>query len=299
MSNVRLLISRYLDGELAEDEVARLTAMLETDAAAVDALVFSSFIHAQLLHWMDQESDQTYVADTLKSGHESSFETSRWPAKSSFGHADTVALNRPDQSFITRARRRLFSFSFIATTLFIAGSISAVAYVIASRPVIVGQLTDAINCRWDTAPAGIQTGTLLKNDQDLVLLQGSAVITFASGTKLYLEGPTSLQIHSPMKVRLNSGRIAAKVPRQAIGFTVDNSLARIVDLGTAFTLSLKAEKSFQLEVFEGLVELQLNERFGKAAQHPIRVAEIHAVTLDVQSADIAKVPFEEGKQMPF
>ena len=202
MSNVRLLISRYLDGELAEDEVARLTAMLETDAAAVDALVFSSFIHAQLLHWMDQESDQTYVADTLKSGHESSFETSRWPAKSSFGHADTVALNRPDQSFITRARRRLFSFSFIATTLFIAGSISAVAYVIASRPVIVGQLTDAINCRWDTAPAGIQTGTLLKNDQDLVLLQGSAVITFASGTKLYLEGPTSLQIHSPMKSAL-------------------------------------------------------------------------------------------------
>ena len=248
---------------------------------------------------MDQESDQTYVADTLKSGHESSFETSRWPAKSSFGHADTVALNRPDQSLITRARRRLFSFSFIATTLFIAGSISAVAYVIASRPVIVGQLTDAINCRWDTAPAGIQTGTLLKNDQDLVLLQGSAVITFASGTKVYLEGPTSLQIHSPMKVRLNSGRIAAKVPRQAIGFTVDNSLARIVDLGTAFTLSLKAEKSFQLEVFEGLVEFQLNERFGKAAQHPIRVAEIHAVTLDVQSADIAKVPFEEGKQMPF
>jgi hypothetical protein len=178
MSNIRLLISRYLDGELAEDEVARLTAMLETDAAAVDALVFSSFIHAQLLHWMDQESDQAYVADTLKGGHESSFETSRWPAKSSFGHADTVALNRPDQSFITRARRRLFSFSFIATTLFIAGSISAVAYVIASRPVIVGQLTDAINCRWDTAPAGIQTGTLLKNDQDLVLLQGSAVITF-------------------------------------------------------------------------------------------------------------------------
>jgi hypothetical protein len=89
------------------------------------------------------------------------------------------------------------------------------------------------------------------------------------------------------------------VPRQAIGFIVDNSLARIVDHGTAFTLSLKAEKSFQLEVFEGLVEVQLNERFGKAAQQPCWVADIHAVTFDVQSADIAKMPFEKGKEMPF
>ena len=299
MSNVRLLMSRYLDGELAEDEVARLAAMLETDAAAVNVLVFSSFIHAQLLDWMDQESDQAYVAATTQDGRESSLETFRWQAKSSSGHADTVALNRPEQSFIAKARRRLFSFSFIAATLVIAASISSVAYVIGSRPVVVGQLTDATNCRWSTAPAGIQTGTLLENDQDLVLLQGSAVITFASGAKVYMEGPTSLQIRSPMEVRLNSGRIAAKVPRQAMHFTIESSLARIVDLGTSFTLSLEAEKSFQLEVFEGLVELQLNERFGKAAQHPFRVAEIHAVTFDVQSADIANVPFEEGKEMPF
>ena len=112
MSNVRLLISRYLDGELAEDEVAKLTAMLETDAAAVDALVSSSFIHAQLLHWMDQESDQAYVAATIKDGHESSFDTARWPAKSSSGHADTVALNRPDQSFDYESTQASFFVQF-------------------------------------------------------------------------------------------------------------------------------------------------------------------------------------------
>jgi hypothetical protein len=83
MSNVRLLISRYLDGELAEDEVARLTAMLETDAAAVNVLVFTSFIHAQLLDWMDHQSDQGCVAATIKEGHDSSLRTDGWPAKSS------------------------------------------------------------------------------------------------------------------------------------------------------------------------------------------------------------------------
>ena len=60
MSNVRLLISRYLDGELAEDEVARLTAMLETDAAAIDALVFSQ-LHSCPIAPLDGPGERSNV----------------------------------------------------------------------------------------------------------------------------------------------------------------------------------------------------------------------------------------------
>lgn len=47
------------------------------------------------------------------------------------------------------------------------------------------------------------------------------------------------------------------------------------------------------------MELQLDERFGAAVHQPLRIAEVRAVTFDVESGDVAPLDFEEGKQMPF
>jgi hypothetical protein len=194
---------------------------------------------------------------------------------------------------------RLRSWGAIAATVIVVASISAIGYTFASRPVFVGQLTEATGCQWTEAQAEMGAGTFLQQGQDLRLAKGSAVITFASGAKLYVEGPSSLRLVSANELQLISGQIAAKVPRQAIGFTIASSLGRVVDLGTAFTLSLIADKSFELDVFEGLVELQLDERFGPAAHQPVRVAAVHAVSFNVNSGDVAPIEFQEGKRMPF
>jgi hypothetical protein len=296
MNDTRLLISRYLDGELTDDEVAILAASLERDSAEVNVLVFTSFLHAQLLDWMDQSHERDRAASAMEVVRASQASDSDDMSIVSIAPRSTARSERPSAGKI---RRRLSSLGLIAASLAIAASILTVAFVVGQRPVIVGQLTDAVNCKWHTAPAGMQVGTLLEAEQDLVLLEGTAVITFASGAKLHLEGPASVEILSPGEVRVINGHIAAKVPRQAIGFAIDTSLARIIDLGTAFTLSLDAEESFRLDVFEGLVEVKLNDRFGTAAQRPVRVAEIHAVKFDVRSADVAPAPFVAGSAMPF
>jgi hypothetical protein len=201
--------------------------------------------------------------------------------------------------FFIRARRRFFSLGALAATLLIAASISVVAYVISSRPNYVGQLTDATGCQWAVSPSGIQVGTFLETGQDLSLTRGRAIITFATGAKLLMEGPTTLRLTSSNEILLIDGKIAAKVPRPAIGFTVKTSLARFVDLGTAFTLTLRAEKKFELHVFEGLVELRLDERFGEKVHTPVRVAAVHAQKFNVGDPDVTPIAFEEGKQMPF
>jgi hypothetical protein len=102
-----------------------------------------------------------------------------------------------------------------------------------------------------------------------------------------------------MQVHLTAGRLAARVPTQARGFTVTSSLAQFIDRGTEFMLQLDAEKSFQLHVFDGLVDVFLDKRFGKAARHPAHIAEVRAVSFDVQFGDIEFMHFQEGKQMPF
>lgn len=298
MDNTQLLISRYIDGELTDEEIAQLAAALQTDVASVDQLVFTSFIHAQLSNWMDQHGEQDPETATALDQNERLNKRNGSPAPSSADDFKQVS-SQATPRYIGRARQRLFSFGALAAALMIAASISVVAYVVASRPVIVGQVTDATGCKWGASMGGKGVGTLLESGTDLELIEGSVVITFASGAKVLLEGPTSLHLNSAMEVRLGRGRIAAKVPRQAVGFAVTSSLARFVDLGTAFSLSLRAEKSFELYVFEGLVELQLDERFGQAVHQPVRVAQIHAVSFDVKSGDVATLHFEDGKKMPF
>jgi ferric-dicitrate binding protein FerR (iron transport regulator) len=298
MDNIQLLISRYIDGELTDEEIAELAAALQTDAASIDQLVFTSFIHAQLSNWMDQHGEQDPKSGTAFDRNERLNAMNGQPAQSPADDLKQVSAQTTSPS-IGRARQRFFSTGALAAALLITASISVVAYVIASRPVIVGQVTDAIGCKWAASTGGKGVGALLESGTDLELIEGSAVITFASGAKLFLEGATSLHLNSAMDVRLDRGRIAAKVPRQAVGFAVTSSLARFVDLGTAFSLSLRAEKSFELYVFEGLVELQLDERFGQAVHQPVRVAQIHAVSFDVKSGDVDTLHFEEGKKMPF
>jgi hypothetical protein len=299
MNETQLWISAYLDDELTDDERRQLARELAANPASLDQLVYDGFIHSQLLDWMDQGRvpEQAIVeAITARDADEQAIRQSQ--LNDSAPKKVSLAAQASRRTTTTKWPR-MWSVGVLAASILVAASISLLAYMIVTRPVIVAQLTQATGSRWDSATSQVSVGSLLQDGQELKLLQGSALVTFASGAQLLLEAPVSLRLDSPMAVHLHDGRIAAKVPTTARDFTVTSSLARFVDLGTAFTLKLAAEKSFELHVFEGLVELQLDERFGEAVNQPLRVAEVHAVTFDIESGDVAKLEFEAGKQMPF
>jgi hypothetical protein len=272
------LISDYLDDELTRDEAQKLADVLDADPDAINRLVMGSFVHSQLLDWMSQSrimgpaafASRGFRDDLSKSVAEPVSKHSRW-----------------------------WSLRSAAAALAIAASLAVVAYLVALRPAVVAQLTSANDTRWGAAQAEIPVGSLLKDRQELTLEKGTALITFVSGTQLLLEAPASIRLDGPNEFRLLGGRIAAKVPTQARGFSVNSSLAKFVDLGTQFMLRLDADKSFQLHVFEGLVELQLDPRFGEEAHQPLRVAEVRTVAFDIKTGEITAPQFEEGKQMPF
>jgi hypothetical protein len=286
MDRVPQLISGFLDGELSGEQATQLVAALETDDASVDRLVVHSFIHAQMLEWMDHQGRQDRVP--LSAVRE---DKSR--------RRETSSLAAAPRSLSAHISARLGPKPALAAAMLIASSIVALAYFLATRPTVVGQLTQATGCRWAQPRQAISVGTLLKDGDELELEQGVALITFVSGAQLRMEGPTSLRLDSANGAHLHHGRIAAKVPTTARGFIVASPLARFIDLGTEFTLQLVAEESFELHVFEGLVELQLDKRFGDSAQQPVRVAEVRAVTFDSDSGEVAVKQFEVGKQMPF
>ena len=102
------------------------------------------------------------------------------------------------------------------------------------------------------AGAGLVPGTLK-------LESGMAAIEFTSGARVLLEGPAELELISGMEALCRSGKLRANVPPPAHGFTIVTPTSRVVDLGTAFGLSVREDGSALVKVMQGKVELRCRE----------------------------------------
>jgi hypothetical protein len=86
------------------------------------------------------------------------------------------------------------------------------------------------------------------------LAWGYSEVTMNNGVRLILEAPIELQIESVDLVRVTRGRLVARVPKPAIGFTVLTPGAEVVDLGTEFGISVADNGASEVHVLEGEVK---------------------------------------------
>jgi hypothetical protein len=115
-------------------------------------------------------------------------------------------------------------------------------------------LLAAVDARWAgaarPAPGERVPGGPLK------LTRGLAKLAMdGSGVQVVLEGPADLVVESDGRVRLTRGRLSADVPPAGRGFTVATPAAEVVDLGTAFGVSVDASGRTDAVVFQGRVTL--------------------------------------------
>ena len=92
-----------------------------------------------------------------------------------------------------------------------------------------------------------------------------------------------------MRVVLLRGVVTAKIPEQAIGFVVDTKTAHVVDLGTAFGVSVGNDGTTEVCVFEG--EVSVNKKDSTSNQ-PTLVREGQAVRASEQSPTIDSTDYE-------
>ncbi|MEK7951373.1 LamG-like jellyroll fold domain-containing protein [Luteolibacter soli] len=117
----------------------------------------------------------------------------------------------------------------------------------------VALLDRAIDVEWD-GPS-FETGSALPKGP-IKIRKGTLQLDFYSGARVVLEGPASLELLSPDLARLDSGKLTARVPPPAEGFTVMNANLRVVDRGTEFGMSVTGTNDCEVHVFKGEVELQ-------------------------------------------
>lgn len=155
------------------------------------------------------------------------------------------------------ALRRLGAFTKVGTRAvkvlavwsLVFGTIAIVAgYFYSHR--IVATVVDSVHTRWtgDTNPAELAPGWRR-------LEEGFARIAFRTGAEVILQAPCEINLRSSNGMVLESGRMTAKVPRDATGFTVTTPASTVVDYGTEFGLLVGTRGESEVHVFAGAVGL--------------------------------------------
>jgi ferric-dicitrate binding protein FerR (iron transport regulator) len=121
---------------------------------------------------------------------------------------------------------------------------------------LVARLTATKACRWSAGAMAVHLGDHLERGRSLELESGLAEITFDSGARVVLEGPSVIELDSAWGITLRQGALKATVPPQAIGFRVSNSAVEVVDLGTEFTMLADGGGNAELLVLKGTVEAE-------------------------------------------
>ncbi len=114
----------------------------------------------------------------------------------------------------------------------------------------IAWLVNAQNCQWSREePTGdMQAGKVLE------LERGLAEIRFQCGARVVLEGPASLDLLSAKSARLRRGKLTARVPGPATGFTIISPQGKVIDLGTEFGIAVSDTGATKVVVFAGKVE---------------------------------------------
>ena len=117
----------------------------------------------------------------------------------------------------------------------------------------VAQLEKAVGVQWIGSVQPAQGATL--EPGVLHIAEGVAQFEFYSGAQVIVEGPAEFELISAYNARCLKGKIRARVPMQARGFSIQTPSFELIDLGTEFGMDVSTSGAANVRVFDGEVEL--------------------------------------------
>ena len=237
------LLQKWLGADISEAEAGRLLATLQNDRVTAERLLGHLHVDA-LLRDLAATGDILAPAEPVALPRVSQRRV--WPAVVAWTAVAAAAAILGTVAFVRKA-------TSVAGN---AGSLKPAQAEETSKAVaLLTRSTDAV---WaDAPPAALIEPGWLK------LRSGLAQIEFFSGAQVVIEGPAELQVISPGEAFCPRGKLSAEVPPQARGFRIGTPKGTVVDLGTAFGLSIDGAGA-EVHVFKG--EVELHDRPGARAR---------------------------------
>jgi len=260
VDDITLTITRYLDGQLTSDETAAFADHLREDSGARRLLITLAEQSRQLAEPLHDR-----LTGDQRSGGRLQGSGFRVQVINAERGTQNAERNRPASVLVPRSAFRVPTFIALAAAIALAvtawflftPSPESPAPVPVATP-SVATLTNTHNAEFANTAAPMNLGGSLPAGP-IQLTSGTAQVMFASTAVVDLTGPCEFEITGPNRGRLTAGRLQAYVRPEAHGFTVDlPDGSRVVDLGTAFTLSLNDVDGAELRVNEGRVRLEFD-----------------------------------------
>ena len=128
--------------------------------------------------------------------------------------------------------------------------------------------------------------------------RGKLSFRLTSGALVEVAGPAKVELISPMHLHVRSGMLTADISEGQKGFIVDTEQARVVDLGTRFSVAAERKAGTDVVVFEGKVEVFAPSGKATAQQPKITLIEGEAIRVDRerQSKRLKMVPLGANAQ---
>ncbi len=268
------LITLYLEDAIQADDLESLNRELANSPDRVrlfnDVRQLTGLIHE---HGRNSESANSANLTTHN------------PVQDPPTDSPTLVIRTSEPRILHPTRRLVI---FISAALTTAASLFVLLRWTNTQPVttdvipVIATLEYSSHARWkgkERAP-----GDLI-NEGELHLEVGLARLDFRNGATVTLQGPADIEIASARKAILNRGILTASVPASATGFEILTPAMDVVDLGTSFGVSVGADGETDVCVFEGEVEVSLNDganppqlvREGNAVRSRPKANNIHTV----------------------
>lgn len=120
----------------------------------------------------------------------------------------------------------------------------------------LGRIEESYEVVWGDSYDPVGSDNFL-DDQERFLKEGLVKVRMNDGTAVLLEGPVQFKLEQDDLLYLVQGKMTARVPTGAVGFTVHTPSASIVDYGTEFGVFVDQRANTEAFVSEGQVEMRL------------------------------------------
>jgi hypothetical protein len=263
------------DNQATADECAHLEQRVLDDPEACRAYVLFMSLHTDLL-WQNQTSEPGSNERTEAIEQRPLATTSR----NQQSEIRNQKLQSPILGFLGRtvsALNRPVVWSIVVVAAVFYGTFTVISWNL--RPdklpsvsnrddVSVAVVRDAKDVQWSKKASSQPAESSILSGEPLKIDSGTMELELHAGTRLVVQGPAEWSISDSNSVSLRIGKLFARVPKQAIGFTVETPTAEIVDLGTEFGVEVSESGATEVQVSKGSIELYSGAKSSRLLKAP-------------------------------
>jgi ferric-dicitrate binding protein FerR (iron transport regulator) len=228
------LVAACIEGTLNREGMLRLREICRADATRKDQFERQVQVHRLLDVALEKPASQLFSSEVIER----------------IRHQESEGFLGPVIERVSRISRRRTWLRWTGTFAAAAALVMAAMWWNSVHEI------QATLHRGDTAKwAGKEPPSELRTGSRLKLESGLAEVHFKNGVEVILEGPAEFEIRRDGNAWLERGRVMARVPERAIGFTLETPRGKVIDLGTSFGTSVTDSGETETQVFEGKVRV--------------------------------------------